>query len=754
MAAPAKKPAPAKAAKPAKAKGGGKSGGPNFFVQHGEMVGLWGAGFLCALILVMSLWSGFSAGSPDEKAKELNTKSASVDDRLRDTRNNVPGEADKPPKDSDKKKIELDTDKVLAAKYALGEITPLQPGGTLGRRPPTVFALAEGLAAVARVQVKTYLLTKKGDKDAVVMLVGGTGGAKGPGAAAFMGPAVGAGAIGKAGGMRGTGLGMPGKAPPAEEGKKDKTEVSVVLDDKFGANSSNKSYAVQIRPKRLAMLALSFPYKKQVEEFRARLGLRTPSDVLAEPSQEKIQEGKNRGKLAGGNAFRFLGVVVERRELDGDGKPATDWKELNLAASYREYLRHAGREIEEEKGDLAKVMFPNLVWPKLKQFRPEDHGGVAAGSGYSMMSMMPPGGGGMRGGMRYPGMRMPPGAGGGDGPATVEAKVTPSQYPPLETSLETIAETLKKLEGKKPEEIGQPSTKFGGGDEIDPLNLGAAPKPKDGGDGKEETPPAPGSELPEYCLVRILDVEIEPGKAYEYRMKVRMANPNADRVDVANPAYAEPRFLESPWSEMPLRVAVTPELLYYAVDQREIDKKKGGPAVPANSLPMQAHRWLTDVDLSTGGKLIIGDWAVAERILVPRGEYVGKNERIEMPAWRYALEEFVLADEGSRKKTIPVPFGFADAKGRLLPTQAILVDFERDKRGYRRAEAKDVPDSAAPVALLLNPDGKLVLREGAYDLDDKERAQRVADFRKRVSEVKKKGGKPGKGGFDTPGGPK
>src|SRR5262249_33255667 len=90
--------------------------------------------------------------------------------------------------------------------------------------------------------------------------------------------------------------------------------------------------ATQVQPTRMAIVAGAFPYKKQVEEFRSRLGLRSDEEVLAEQAQEKDRDGRARP------AFRFLGVIVERRELDADGAPAAgkdgQWRKLDLEKDY------------------------------------------------------------------------------------------------------------------------------------------------------------------------------------------------------------------------------------------------------------------------------------------------------------------------------------------------------------------------------------------------------------------------------------
>src|SRR5262249_33800613 len=58
--------------------------------------------------------------------------------------------------------------------------------------------------------------------------------------------------------------------------------------------------------------------------------------------------------------------------------------------------------------------------------------------------------------------------------------------------------------------------------------------------------------VPEYCLVRVIDVTVKPGESYQYRLRVRVANPNFKRDDVAEPKFAEGKELPSTkWFEIP-----------------------------------------------------------------------------------------------------------------------------------------------------------------------------------------------------------
>jgi hypothetical protein len=283
-------------------------------------------------------------------------------------------------------------------------------------------------------------------------------------------------------------------------------------------------------------------------------------------------------------------------------------------------------------------------------------------------------------------------------------------------------------------------------------------------------------------MVRVIDVDVKPGHTYEYRLRVQMGNPNQGRNDVASPAYRTPKELQpGEWSEL-VRVEVEPELRYYAVDEAELKaelKTKYTPlhvnrrADKEKQAVLQAHRWLDQAETGST-KLPVGEWSVAERFPVYRGEYVGQKVSVPVPYWRYLREAFLLAGalpRGPRQPGVPnhptveVDFGY---KGNNDPAEAILVDFDYHRQPYERVGPKDKPvtdkgprdkaatvtDPAAPEVLLLSPEGKLLALDGASDAGDKTRKDRVKDFRTRILDVKDKKtrGAPGKTPFsETPG---
>jgi hypothetical protein len=290
------------------------------------------------------------------------------------------------------------------------------------------------------------------------------------------------------------------------------------------------------------------------------------------------------------------------------------------------------------------------------------------------------------------------------------------------------------------------------------------PMPKYGGEGSEFKP----KPLPDHCLVRLIDVTVQPGKTYEYRLRARMANPNYGRVDVASPSYG--REVELPpgeWSTKdapPIIVRVEPELNYYAINQEQVERHESkdpsklkysdhySKALRENELRperfmfFQAHQWLEKAS-HRGNQQDFGEWSVAERFPVARGEYVGRSERVELPIWRSELEDFIIATDATTTKGNPgisVNFGY-DARGPQ--PEAILVDFEQGPSSYNRVESrtedkvttKAIRDSSAGEALLLTPDGRLQLLETVKDSADTVRKERLKKVKDRAREIKNRG---------------
>jgi hypothetical protein len=770
---------------------------PQMMMAYGERIGL-GVSAVILVILLGSLVMAFaSSTNPAENAKKIDSERTRGEGMLANT---GPTGAEKPPEiGNDLTAFNRDVEPFK--KYGMVPLVREGDRSIRGRKQPTIFSVDQAEARYAHVRIQTYRIDFS-VKEPLIYVLERTGGAGGrppgvgapgggprgggpPGGFAQLGGmppgGMAPGGMSPGGGPRGGGGGLGGLPEQSDEEKGQDGKLSTV--PLMKVDKQSKPPVQQLQPLRMAIIAGSFPYKKQLEEFQSKLALRDVGQVLNEASAEVTKTGV-------APAFRFLEVEVERRELDLDGNPVTSpkgqWQRISLKDSYRPWLIRTGKRFEPDDPKLAPVIVNGLVMPRLLQFRADSIAGSTTGMGGAPGG--PPGIGGIGG---VPGMGENPGM-------TTAPKAPPKDYPDIESGVPNIEKTLTALKGKMTPPPATTSSQFSG-DNFDPFNPNPLPPPGTGtgtmvgGEGGRiggapgvGIPPGtmiggtpgpgmiggtPGTgmlggvpggaepfnyEPPEHCLVRLIDVTVEPGKTYEYRLRVKMANPNYKRKEVADPTYAQIPTLESEWSKMPIRVSVPPETRYYAVDQKLKDLSpdsktdtarrsaaaKLRPVNEEKQFALQIHRWFHEVPLaSVREPLLVGDWAVAERVLVGRGEYIGRKERIELPYWRYIREAYALATDTKGKPTIEVSFG-ESASGDQ--PEAILLDYSRSKPSYDKVvdrtddniKTQRIEDSAMPDGLLFTPDGRMLLLEGATDFADTERVNRLKDVREHVDAIK------------------
>jgi hypothetical protein len=282
--------------------------------------------------------------------------------------------------------------------------------------------------------------------------------------------------------------------------------------------------------------------------------------------------------------------------------------------------------------------------------------------------------------------------------------------------------------------------------------------------GGQPSPGQPGQHVstarnfapPDKCLLRFLDVTVQPGKTYEYRIKIKMTNPTygKDELAVSKEAAADPILVAEEWKEVtrrvgeeevPLRVTIADELMYYAVDEK-LDQR----VLPTNSerAAVQIHRWLEEVRVNPSDKnsvVPVGEWSILERLLVHRGEYIGRQEEVDVPVWRTTKDAWALAGHGgeptarvgqprtARSKGVVVDFAMDPVKQNA----SILVDFEGGKQTIM-SDGKPVTDESPVEMLVLDASGKLVVHNGTTDTADPLRQQRYSTWKGEVASLKDK----------------
>jgi hypothetical protein len=482
------------------------------------------------------------------------------------------------------------------------------------------------------------------------------------------------------------------------------------------AKESNVKPKEDIQPVRMVEIVASFPYKKQLEEFQRALLLKSLGEVLAGP-----------------DAAQFRGFEVQRTEFKPD--KAEKWETINLEQAWVPLMLETGRETEEDPPQLVDVSFDGLVMHKLRQCREGQYPPLELGD--------------ERNPDKYPGLKHLK--------ATIDQLQKDKRGP-----IAKPTNPFKEAEGVSIFDKGAPTqgnTAGGGGGLNIPGNVrppvGVTPA------GMAGTGTGTGSSgqdvtVPEYCLVRFFDPTVQPGKTYKYRVRIRMANPNYGKEkEVVGPSMSKDKDLLSDPFELPEPVAMPQELHYYAVDmkvQEKVENSKNhdfSNYLPAdqiaahNQVPVQIQRWLeTLYDMNPNSKssnlgFPVGDWVIADRTLLTRGEYIGRTADTEVPIWDPGHDVFTLANfrrYGPRSRNnLKVPVFFGQSVGPDPgPEDPILVDFrggtqmvyERyqgldDNSNPQYKPIKDPSTSTGPSpaleVLLLSPDGKLVLHDGIAD---------------------------------------
>ncbi len=734
----------------------------DFLLRRGELLAMGAAG-LCLVVLLgwgASKWT--SAKDPNDIAKELANKSDQV------KRTIAEGKAS----DADLAQVELPpflkfppvNKQAKTSDFATNN-PPFDPTGTPNtkRENPIVYVIGdyqvdltrsampgydiiydnngEPLIAVLTTKTKSKLDAAKLKEAADAIKASGGKGRKPksqqppknpqdmmpPGGAAA-GPA-GPGGIG----------GIGGGQFDANIQRDDKVIMYVPLKEIDQAVNAGNVPALTVIPVRLVTIHAVVPYKKQLEEIKRALRLTTDA------------EAKWWGPW-------YDGFEIQRREFrilpNGEKIFDVDWADQpkdpkSTAGNYRFEERYIEKIDTRKVGDhFDEGFLPYFLKPEL------------------MLSM----------------------------PLPLLAKDLNIKYP--EIRLKTILDNIKKLEdankpkvsaselaiqlaGTKPRsDLYKPKTDNSGGVGVGG-DLGGQRPPGPGGPGMPPVIPMPmggppmvgigggtpkppdginpyaGSGAPptevENFLLRFLDCDVKPGRTYEYRVRLRMANPNylQDKL-VANPEFAKETYkmLYSKWLQLDVSITVPAESFLYAYDTkayREQTAKDYAAAdqkellnrlqIKDNQAVVQMATWMEQVRTDAGTKREpVGSWVVTE-IPVGRAEYIGRKQYVKLPLWSSETQQYLLrevADKivGGPKATKDLP----QPKGWLVDfsTKSILVDFEGgkvkskfnvgfDDKGNVVQKTRQFEEEVATELLIVRPDGKLVVRSSKSDDIDENR---------------------------------
>jgi hypothetical protein len=300
---------------------------------------------------------------------------------------------------------------------------------------------------------------------------------------------------------------------------------------------------------------------------------------------------------------------------------------------------------------------------------------------------------------------------------------------------------------------GLPGGPGGPGGPGNPLGFG---KPKEGAGGPGG-PGAPGENTPpvdiDHLLLRFIDVAIDPGLTYEYRIRLKMRNPNFEKPDeVANPVDATKKYLYSLWTEIQDKITIPSESFVFAADvanyRKTIEETYTGNRIAEKDLRdklqvkdyqavVEMCKWLMEVSTGSGKREPVGAWVVAD-IPVGRGEYVGRRQFVKLPLWSSESKSYILreisATTGVGKKDVNQPKGWIVD----FTSPDILVDFSGG-RVQTRVGQKTIVEDVGTEMLIVSPEGKLSIKKSLVDENDAKRREITSVWTKWVADVENKG---------------
>jgi len=567
-------------------------------------------------------------------------------------------------------------------------------------------------------------------------------------------------------------------APRTGNGERDDVVVQYMSYDE--ATKSKLPPAKTIYPVRMAVVQLTFPLKDQLEEIKRTLRLPNIAAAMMEASQATIDARTplrpgapvvpiaavpvaiapapvggvpgNNSIIDTGDSPAFVGLVVERRVTGPDGQPS-GWETFDHQERFREKFMWYDTPYIQEDGYLPYFLRP---YQGLSSPLPVMAGGYL---------------------QNYPPSITLP---------SINANYQRLLAEKAPKKAATELERFKKGENNPyAPPVGTPAgNQFGGGEEARPpaFNLPPGVRP---GMMPEGAPGVPGAGIDlnkldvEFILLRFLDTDLKPGHTYEYRVKVRMKNPNFNnKTKVANASMADEDILDSPWYEVKDKVTVPAENYLYAYSAKKYEEnvKKmyedaGKPDILNRVLELkdvqegrkavvQIQRWREYLSFGTKQEPI-GAWIMAEMPVGP-GDYIGRRALVALPLWRSSIQDptatketldpysggYVLpspdakmpmlalwpSDSSTRKFTLP--------RVRILDfrTPDVLIDFDGGSVTTKAGSLSQKDDAAAEL-LILRDDGKIEVRKESTDMANTNpltfRAQREKGWDDWITRVRK-----------------
>jgi hypothetical protein len=567
---------------------------------------------------------------------------------------------------------------------------------------------------------------------------------------------------GNRGGKGGGKPGMPGQPPGNLGGNQgggdmgdDKT-IFQSLWKKATEITDDDVLAQNLFPARAALILGAFPHRKQMEEI---------ADALRQGLNETYS--------------LYSGLEVQRREIVLKGTRLEDGKVIA-----------EDMVIVVDPQNPAKTIMVSLAEIDKKYPRPEKEADMAAAGWvdvnqrmvFDYLSPIPP--------AYYeesdPMVRSLVAASGRLA-LKLPTPVRNGTYPELYKQLPEIKETMDRIEKDKQSHLPPPKRDprltggseddlFGGGSGGTDTGAGASTggkgagggpampsAPGGAGAGAGAPPPAMGGGnagqpggtetkaafLPDYCFIRFLDLTLPVndvgGRTFEYRVRIKLLNPNYERpLQVSNPIFAKVKDLFGPWSPV-ARVTFPEDAYFYANERLRDPKRTSSSDEDTDRVWVQLHKWLGYIRAEgavTNPYYRVGGWWV-DKVLVGRGEYVGRYlynptaeqrlaKKIPLPSNEGKLITWSAIEPDPARNNFPGVDKEDKIKTLSLLTHTLLVDFQGGQKMRvhdfmaKKAVTRDIPAEI----LLVDPNGRMTAHSQVVDKEDQERKDRVTAFEK------------------------
>jgi hypothetical protein len=493
-------------------------------------------------------------------------------------------------------------------------------------------------------------------------------------------------------------------------------------DEEIEKLMKGRALAMTILPQRMAVLQGSFPYARQVEQFRR--ALRIPKDQPMQADEYPM----------------FNGIEVQRRSTR-NGNLFEDWTKIDHMTQ-GQHISFVTLMDEPED--------PNLSLVSLS----EDN---------QLVMPLP-----LRVSGKYPEMNL---------------KTLKESIAKVEKSLGRNAKMPKqksRFKGEQQNPFARRNSAAGGGffnsgGEGSGMGMGGFTFPgsgnlgsgRGGSPGSEDGSGVPSGtmtnyEPPENIYIRVFDNTIKEGLVYEYRIRVKLLNPNYGKKGLVSRA-SDAENLELPtsddqWFDFTQKVSVPQVAYHYVVDYTRPEKKStvALPEPAEGQAIVQFHRWFSDFYPSPEYKEPVGDWILGD-LLVNRGTYVTGKAHALIPFWSAINNAFEIRDMAEKKqkgKDARKGAEFSPVNPKLLFVVDVANNSKINERVLNGPGEKNTRfatrDSAGTEVLFLLTDGSMELQSSAFDKSDTARKEREDHFKKWIKETEEHTG--GFGG--TPAQPK